>query len=72
LPAPEIRATVVRVDATGRTDLQGTDVVLDRPGAYRVEVSIVPHHLGPYLRDLGTTLADQELPWIYTSPIYVQ
>jgi hypothetical protein len=72
LPAPEIHATVVRVDATGRTDLGGTDVVLDRPGAYRVEVSIVPHHLGPYLRDLGTALADQELPWIYTSPIYVQ
>jgi hypothetical protein len=72
LPAPAIRATVVRVDATGRTDLQGTDVVLDRPGAYRIEVSIVPHHLGPYLRDLGPALAEQELPWIYTSPIYVQ
>jgi hypothetical protein len=73
LPAPEIRTTVVRVDATGRSVLDGTGgVVLDRPGAYRVEVSIVPHHLGPYLRDLGTALADQELPWIYTSPVYVQ
>ena len=73
LPAPEIRATVVRVDATGRTDLPGTEgVVLDRPGAYRIEVSIVPHHLGPYLRDLGSSLADQELPWIYTGAIYVQ
>ncbi len=72
LPAPEIRTTVVRVDATGRSVLDGTSVVLDGPGAYRVEVSIVPHHLGPYLRDLGPALADRELPWIYTSPIYVQ
>jgi hypothetical protein len=72
LPAPEIRTTVVRVDATGRSVLDGTEIVLDRPGAYRIEVSIVPHHLGPYLRDLGPALADRELPWIYTSPLYVQ
>lgn len=72
LPAPEIRTTVVRVDATGRTELPGAEVLLDRPGAYRVEVSIVPRHLGPYLRDLGPAFAEQELPWIYTSPIYVQ
>ena len=42
------------------------------PGAYRVEVTIVPRHLGPYLGDLGTSLAEVELPWIYASPIYVQ
>ena len=41
-------------------------------GAYRVEISIMPRHLGPYLRDLGTALADRELPWIYASPIYVE
>ena len=41
-------------------------------GAYRVEITMVPHHLGPYLADLGTAYAEVELPWIYASPIYVQ
>jgi hypothetical protein len=76
LPAPEIMATVIRlyagavtVVADGSTDL---DVALPGPGAYRVEVSIVPHHLGPYLRDLGTAFADREVPWIYSNAIYVE
>jgi hypothetical protein len=77
LPAPEIRATVWRVDATGPTNVaSGSDtqlrVPMDTPGAYRVEISIIPRHLGPYLKDLGTAFADRELPWIYASPIYVQ
>jgi hypothetical protein len=33
---------------------------------------MIPHHLGPYLRDLGTDLAEVELPWFYTSALYVQ
>ena len=45
---------------------------LDQPGAYRVEITIIPHHLGPYLGDLGTGYADVELPWIYANPIYVE
>jgi hypothetical protein len=77
LPAPEIRATVLRAQAGGPAVVAtGTgpelDVALPGPGAYRVEVSIVPRHLGPYLRDLGTAHADRELPWIYTSAIYVE
>src|SRR5262245_34035511 len=77
LPAPEIQATVIRLNAGAATTVASgpgpeLDVELPGPGAYRVEVSIVPHHLGPYLRDLGTAWADQELPWIYTSAIYVE
>ncbi|HEY5951101.1 MAG TPA: hypothetical protein VIV40_36670 [Kofleriaceae bacterium] len=77
LPAPEIRATVIRLYAGTVTEVASgsgpnLDVALPGPGAYRVEVTIVPHHLGPYLRDLGTAFADQELPWIYTSAIYVE
>jgi hypothetical protein len=45
---------------------------MDQAGAYRVEISIVPHHLGPYLGDLGTAFADREMPWIYASPIYAR
>lgn len=77
LPAPAIQATVLHLTPGGPVTVgQGSgpelDVALPGPGAYRVEVSIVPHHLGPYLRDLGTALADRELPWIYTGAIYAE
>ena len=80
LPVPEIKATVWHIDSAGVTQVAtGTgspsrtlEVELTRPGAYRVEISIIPRHLGPYLRDLGTEYADHELPWIYANPIYVQ
>ncbi len=76
LPAPAIRARVVRVTAGGATEVAagpGPTVTapLDTAGAYRVEVLIRPHHLGPYLGHLGTAHADAEHPWIYASPIYV-
>jgi hypothetical protein len=83
LPPPEIHATILRIDATGPTVVAtgtgGSAKVLghitapmDRAGAYRVEITMVPHHLGPYLGDLGTAYAEVELPWIYASPIYAQ
>nr|HEX4314442.1 hypothetical protein [Kofleriaceae bacterium] len=77
LPAPDIRAKVIYIAPGGAqtTVADGAGPQLTAPlaatGAYRVEVSIVPHHLGPYLGSLGTGYADQELPWIYASPIYV-
>ncbi len=79
LPAPEIRARVLRIAPGGTVTEVGNavdqptlTVPLDALGAYRVEITIVPHHLGPYLGDLGTDAADVELPWIYASPIYVE
>ncbi len=76
LPVPAIRVTVIHVGAGGPATLATSDSgpidVAMPAGAVRIEVSIVPRHLGPYLRDLGTAMADQELPWIYTSPIYVE
>jgi hypothetical protein len=76
LPAPAIKASVIRLYAGATTVIADSgsdlDVALPGPGAYRVEVSIVPHHLGPYLRDLGTAFADRELPWIYSNAIYVE
>jgi hypothetical protein len=77
LPTPEINATIIRIDAGGATIVatgKGPTLTapMSSPGAYRVEISIVPHHLGPYLADLGTAHADVELPWIYANPIYVQ
>ena len=83
LPVPMIVAKVFWIDRTGVVQqLANVDgqissngqinVNLGAPGAYRVEITMVPHHLGPYLHDLGTELAEVELPWIYTSPFYVE
>jgi hypothetical protein len=80
LPAPTIRARVIWIDSESGMGAQeiasGEDgqvlAHIGSPGAYRVEVTIIPRHLGPYLGDLGTAAADVELPWIYASPIYVR
>ena len=76
LPAPTIHARVLRIDGAGVTEVAAGDgptlsVPLDRVGAYRVEVTMVPRHLAPYLGRLGPAYAQQELPWIYANPIYV-
>ena len=78
LPAPVIRTRIVWIEPGGAvTEVASTTspevtINLGAPGAYRVEISMVPHHLGPYLRDLGPELAAVEMPWIYVSPIYVE
>lgn len=78
LPDPVIRARVIHVPPGGAAvevatgDAPTLSVPMTAAGAYRVEISIVPRHLGPYLGDLGPSLADAELPWIYASPIYVE
>ena len=78
LPAPVIRTRIVWIEPGGAvTELTSTTssqvtVNLGAPGAYRVEISMIPHHLGPYLRDLGPEMSAVEMPWIYVSPIYVE
>jgi hypothetical protein len=76
LPAPTITGKVIWIDAEGPKELARGDTTflahLGAPGAYRVEITITPSHLGPYLGDLGTAMAEVELPWIYTSPFYVE
>jgi hypothetical protein len=80
LPVPVVRARVWWIEADKVTMLaeedstfsSELDVHIGAKGAYRVEIAIVPHHLGPYLGDLGTAMAEASVPWIYASPIYVQ
>jgi len=43
-------------------------VAVPGPGAYRVEVGIVPRHLAPWL---GGVEYLREVPWIYANPIRV-
>lgn len=79
LPAPVIRTRAIWIEPGGTvteivdstTDPQIT-VNLGAPGAYRIEISMIPRHLGPYLGDLGPAMAEVEVPWIYVSPFYVQ
>jgi hypothetical protein len=78
LPAPAIRARILRVDADGATEVAAGDgasltAPLDAPGAYRVEVLITPHHRGPYLGSfLGPGYAEREQVWVYANPLYVR
>jgi hypothetical protein len=77
LPAPEITATILRLDATGAHSIATgpgprVSATMDQPGAYRVEITMVPHHLAPYLGDLGPAYAEVARPWIYASPIYAE
>jgi hypothetical protein len=73
-PAPEITLHVLRAIEGGFEEVaSGTDelaYVPDAEGAYRVEVRMVPRHLGPWL---GAYEDDAETArvWIYANPFYV-
>jgi hypothetical protein len=76
LPPPQVRGRILRADADGVTEVASgpgptLSAPLDAAGAYRAEVFITPHHLGPYLGHLGTADADREHVWIYSNPVYV-
>jgi hypothetical protein len=82
LPAPVIRTRALWIEPGGQvTELASKETAnvadqinlnLGAPGAYRIEISMIPRHLGPYLGDLGPDLANVEMPWIYVSPFYVE
>jgi hypothetical protein len=71
--SPDIRARLYRIGPGGRRAIVAQssgriDVPVPGPGAYRVEVGIVPRHLEPWL---GGTKYLREVPWIYANPIRV-
>lgn len=43
-----------------------------KAGAYRVEVRVVPNHLGPWMGTAKSKLVARELPWVLANPIYVK
>ena len=72
-PAPDVRARLYRIAAGGRREIvaesaERIEAVVREPGAYRVEVGIVPRHLALWLGGTGYL---REVPWIYSNPIRV-
>ena len=72
---PEITCVLIKVDEQGSTIVAGNqgdiEYAVPGPGAYRVEVHIVPWHLTPWLgSDPNRFIHDY--PWIYANPIYVK
>lgn len=75
LPRPVIRVRMLRAERDGRwTEVAaGTDRATFQPtaaGAYRAEVRILPNHTRPYLPGLERIV--REVPWVYSSAIYVE
>jgi hypothetical protein len=72
-PAPEVRARLYRIDGGKRTIVAESSRRIEHlvraPGAYRVEVGIVPRHLEPWLGGSGYL---REVTWIYGNPIRVR
>ncbi len=72
---PDIYARLIRaqapegvVVAEGGEDLTLAD---PKPGAYRVEITLVPHHLAPYL-GADPAMYMNEVIWIYSGAIHLE
>ncbi|CAN5192240.1 hypothetical protein BH18GEM1_BH18GEM1_23320 [soil metagenome] len=75
LPEPAVRMRLYRIAPSGARTIvaessRRIDVPITAPGAYRVEVGIVPRHLAPYLGRSAERFL-REVPWIYSNPIRV-
>ena len=74
--APVLESRLIHVDAAGKSKvvIKGSGSLVSNavaPGAYRVEVRMVPHHLTPWLgKTPGKYL--KQIVWIYSNPIYVK
>ncbi len=74
-PPPKLSLHIFRADAAGAEEVASGDgesltFTVDRPGAYRAEIRMIPHHTRPFLRSLADR-ADREQTWVYSNPIYV-
>lgn len=76
LPLPTTRLRVLRAESSGAwTEVAAADsgdltFTPTAAGIYRAEVRIVPNHVRPYLPGLERLV--REVPWVYSSPIYVR
>lgn len=76
VPAPRLTLRLLRAREGGwdtvKDATESMRVNVDAPGAYRVEVRLVPRHLQRYLGRDAEKLANEERVWIYSNPIYVR
>lgn len=74
LNSPPVTLELYRVTSEGSQVIAQSDVGIDMeapgPGRYRLEVSMVPSHLAPYV--VGYEQMIRELPWIYSNPITIE
>ncbi|MDO9017337.1 MAG: hypothetical protein Q8S73_22230 [Deltaproteobacteria bacterium] len=76
LPAPTTRLRILRAEAAGTwtevavADAGDLSYTPTAAGVYRAEVRITPNHLRPYLPGLERLM--REVPWVYSSPMYVR
>ncbi|MBX3248276.1 MAG: hypothetical protein KF901_13940 [Myxococcales bacterium] len=74
-PAPTVEIVLLRAadgggEEVARVSTGDLSYVADVPGAYRVEVRMVPEHTRPYLGTRADMLI-REVVWVYSSPIFV-
>ncbi len=75
LPAPDISLRVLRAEAAGswtevaRAATGDLAFTPSATGVYRAEVRMMPNHARPYLPGLERLV--REVPWVYSSAIYV-
>ncbi|MCC7541088.1 MAG: succinate dehydrogenase assembly factor 2 [Deltaproteobacteria bacterium] len=76
LAPPTIRTRILRAAATGAVEVVSdtsdeVEWVATEPGAYRVEVRIVPEHVRPYIARIADRLVREHV-WVYSNPIWVE
>lgn len=74
LPRPAVRVRLLRAgaNATWEEVAAGTEALAyapTRPGAYRAEALITPHHARPYLPGMERLV--REVPWVYSNALTV-
>jgi hypothetical protein len=73
-PQPELTARLLKANTGGWTEVAKDSGDLSftptEPGAYRAEIRMKAHHLESYLGGYDA-LADRDLVWVYSNPIYV-
>ncbi len=70
---PDITMKLLRITNGSTTSIaEGPQLRIDaaEPGVYRIEVSITPHHLKPYLGETPDTYI-REFPWVLSNAIRV-
>jgi hypothetical protein len=74
-PPPLLHTRLLHSSPSGAVEVAAGDGDLDftptEPGAYRIEVTVEPRHLQPYLGRVASLYEGRVYPWIYSNAIHV-